>query len=117
MHVQTLGDRWGAETSPSGFDLIYAQQAEEIAPGIVDYANQIRLFGESLIDSISRARMSLAMSDQQRALLDVQLQRAQLGLPPIQTGQYGVVGGSTVDSKMVLLALAGIALILLMRRN
>lgn len=81
--IQGLGDRWGAETSPSGFELEYAAAADTIAPGIVDYARQIAQAGETLINAISRARLTLDMTDQQRALLQVQLTRAQQGLPPI----------------------------------
>lgn len=112
----TLGDFWGAETSPSGFDLVYAQTANEIAPGIVDYARTIQTIGESLIDAISRARMSLAMTDYQRSMLDVQLDRARQGLAPLPTN-YGVGTGSQIDSKTVMLALAAIAFLILMTRK
>lgn len=115
MAYGTLGDFWGAETSPSGFDLQYAQTANEIAPGIVDYANSIRTIGESLVDAISRARMTLAMTDYQRGMLDIQLQRAQQGLPPLPSN-YGTGSGNQIDSKIVLLALAAIALLVLMKK-
>lgn len=94
-----LGDRWGGETSPEGFELQYAQAANEIAPGIVDYAQQIKTVGMSLIEAISQARNTLAMSDAQRQLLDVQIQRAQAGLPPINTAQY-TGGGSPLNQQI-----------------
>lgn len=116
MRLATLGDRWGAETSPSGFELQYAQTADEIAPGIVDYAKQIQALGESLVDAISRARLSLAMTDYQASMLDLQLQRAQQGLPPLPTN-YGTGNAGTVDSRVVLLALLAIGALILMTRK
>ena len=77
-----LGDNWGAETSPSGFELQYAQEADRIAPGILDYAMTIITSGESILNAINRARISVTMTDLQREQLDQQLQRARTGLPP-----------------------------------
>ena len=77
-----LGDNWGAETSPSGFELQYAQAADQIAPGILDYAMTIITSGESILNAINRARISVTMTDLQREQLDQQLQRARAGLPP-----------------------------------
>lgn len=105
-----LGDRWGAETSPDGFDLVYAQEAEKIAPGIVDYAQTIRSVGMSLVDAIAQARNTLAMSDAQRQMLDIQIQRAQAGQPPINSTQY-FGGGSplnqAISSQTLLWVLGG----------
>jgi hypothetical protein len=113
----SLGDNWGAETSPSGFELTYAQTADQIAPGIVDYARQFQTAGESLIEAISRARMTLAMSDAQRELLQVQIDRARQGLPPLQTTQYtGGVQGIN-NQTLILVALALGVLILMTRKS
>lgn len=113
-----LGDNWGAETSPSGFDLVYAQTSDEIAPGIVDFAKQIQIMGESLIDAISRARTQLAMSDTQRQLLDLQLTRAQQGLPPLDMSAYlGGGTGQAFDQRTIMLVLLGIAALILLTRK
>lgn len=107
-----LGDRWGAETSPDGFDLEFARAANETAPGIVEFAQQIAIAGETLVSAINRARTQVAMTDQQRALLEIQIQRAQQGLPPIQsTG-----GGITLTGPMMLLG-AALLVYLLTRRG
>lgn len=112
-----LGDNWGAETSPSGMDLAYAQTADQIAPGIVDYARQFQAVGESLIEAISRARMTLSMSDAQRQLLQVQIDRARQGLPPLQTTQYTGGGAGISTQTLLLVALALGALILMTRKG
>lgn len=84
----------------------YAVTFDEIAPGIVEWANNFRAVGETLIDSISRVRTALSMSDAQRAMIDIQLQRAQAGLPPLSMQQNSSGNG--------LMILALIALVLFM---
>ncbi|TXH48432.1 MAG: hypothetical protein E6Q97_24840 [Desulfurellales bacterium] len=84
----------------------YAVSFNEIAPGIVEWANSFRAVGETLIDSIARVRTAIAMSDAQRAMLDIQLQRAQAGLPPLSMQQNSNGNG--------LMILALIALVLFM---
>lgn len=85
----------------------YAVSFNEIAPGIVEWANSFRAVGETLIDSIARIRTAVAMSDAQRAMLDIQLQRAQAGLPPLSMQQNSGSGNG-------LMILALIALVLYM---
>lgn len=117
MRGGTLGDNWGAETSPSGFDLQYAQTADSIAPGILDYANTIKAVGESWIDAIARARMTVAMTDAQRQLLDIQIDRARQGLPPLNTQPYtsgGVNIGGAQLSGQTLLILAALVVVAIM---
>lgn len=72
----------------------YAAGAETIAPGIVEYAQQIRIVGEDLIGAIARIRAQVQMSDTQRQLLDMQIERARTGQPPLNLAQYGL-GGAT----------------------
>lgn len=118
MHMGNIGDRWGAETSPDGFELQTLEAINQTAPGIVDYAAQIQTVGESLIQAIARARATLQMSDFQRQMLDIQLQRAQAGQPPLSVQNYmqGGIGG--FDQKTVLLILAAVvALYLVTRKN
>lgn len=114
---QSLGDRWGSDPTLSDPAQMYSSDydlaisANEIAPGIVDYARQIQIFGESLIDSISRARTQLALSDAQSELLRIQIDRARQGLPPIQTTAY--TSGASIDPKtlsILLVVLLGVAL-------
>lgn len=115
MMFGNLGDRWGAESSPTGFDLVYAQNAEAVAPGIVEYVNTLRTAGESFIDALNRARMSVSMTNAQRELLDVQIQRARAGLPPLQmTAPAGLV---ITPQMMILIAVALTVLYLSTRRT
>lgn len=109
-----LGDRWGAETSPDGFDL-YVQSSEEIAPGIVDVARSIQTVGESLIDAISRARLQVAMTDYQTEMLRLNLENARTGRPPVSVAQYSGTGGTSIDTKTVMIALLGLGALVLAR--
>jgi hypothetical protein len=119
MKVSTLGDRWGAETSPDGFDLVYAQAADAVAPGIVEYAQQIALAGETLVAALIRARSMVTMTETQRQLLDVQLERARAGLPPLNTGVYAGTGGGgqgiTLTGPMIL-GIAALVIFVMSRR-
>lgn len=114
----TLGDRWGAETSPSGTDLVYAQTAEEVAPGILDVVASIRVAGESFIDALARARAQIALSDAQAELLQINIDRAREGRPPISPQQY-MTGGTPTNQSIsaqtalvIALAVGGLALVL-----
>jgi hypothetical protein len=109
-----LGDNWGAETSPNGFELEYANAANQIAPGIVDFAQSIATAGETIISAINRARTQVSMTNQQRDLLDLQLQRAQQGLPPLNVNA-STQGGLTLTPTMLILG--GLLLVVLLTRK
>ncbi len=111
-----LGDRWGDD--PSLTDT-YVQTFDATAPGIVDYARAIATAGESLVSAVARARLQLDMTDAQRQLLDVQIDRAQRGLPPIQTTAYTGGGGVSAQGITItpgLLLVAGLAAVVLLRK-
>lgn len=118
-----LGDRWGAESSPSGFDAAYMQSSESIAPGIVDYAQSIKTASMSIIDALSYARNSVSMTDQQRDLLSVQLDRARQGLPPLNTSVYGIgaqqnqMGAFFAQNQGMILLIVGAIIVALMMRD
>lgn len=117
--MQNLGDNWGAETSPSGYDLQYAAEADRIAPGIVAIAQSIATAGETLVNAISRARTTLNMTDAQRQMLDLQINRAQAGLAPLNSSQYGFGGGGSVagiSSTTLLFGLGLLGVFLIARR-
>lgn len=73
----------------SPLEMAYADSANTIAPGIVDAARMQSMPGESLIDSLARAISTVSLADAQRRLLNVQIDRAQRGLPPLNAAQYG----------------------------
>lgn len=80
-------------TFESGFytpqlEMSFVQQAEVLTPGIVSYAQQIATFGESLIDAIARAMNSVSMAQAQRDFLQLQVDRARQGLPPLNVDAY-----------------------------
>jgi hypothetical protein len=89
-----------------------------IAPGLATIAEEIRVSGEDWISAISRAMGTVAMADYQRRLLNVQLDRARQGLPPLDSSQYGV-GVNVQAPQLNLLLIGGLALaaILLLRRR
>lgn len=96
-------------------DSAYAPVFDITAPGIVEWANSIRVAGESLVDAVSRIRSQVAMSDAQRALLDVQVQRARAGLPPMDIGGY-LGTGVRIDSNTLLLILGIVAILVFAKR-
>ena len=95
-----------------------AYGVDVIAPGLSQVANEIKVAGEDWISAISRAMGTVAMADYQRRLLNVQLERARQGLPPLNSSQYGV--GINVEAPQLnLLLIGGLALaafVLLRRR-
>lgn len=94
----------------------YGQIADSIAPGIVAQAQAIRVAGEDWISAITRAISTVSMADAQRRLLNLQLQRAQQGLPPLDSSQYGLgisVGIGNDTQKMLLIGAGVLALVLI----
>ena len=92
-----IGEAWipGGDSSSygsgmTGAETALADSADQIAPGIVQQAQGISLPGESLIDSLARAVSTVIMTDAQRRLLNVQIDRASKGLPPLDASQYGM---------------------------
>lgn len=114
-----IGDAWGAETSPSGFELQYLQAADMVAPGASQAANAERLPGESYIDALARVAQTYLLADSQRRLLNIQLQRAEQGLPPLNSAQYGIgasvnVGVAPDTQKTLLIGLGILAAVLVL---
>ncbi len=111
------GNGYGTVTTE---DRGYVPVIEEIAPGLAEQARAIAVQGEDWISAISRAVGTVAMTDYQRRLLNVQLERARNGLPPLQASEYGAtVNVGVAPSTQALLLYAGAALVLvaLLRRR
>lgn len=85
----------------------------DIAPGLIDVANtQNTTPTQDWITTISRAMSTVIMADAQRRVLNVQLERAKQGLPPMDSSQYGLglsVGLSPTVERLVLFG--GLALL------
>jgi hypothetical protein len=108
-----MGDGYGTPaTEDRGFipEAQWAGGIETIAPGILDQARAIAVEGESWIDSIARAMGTVAMADYQRRLLNVQLERARQGLPPLESSQYGLGVNVGLNPQTALL-IGGVALV------
>lgn len=113
-----MGENYGTlETEDRGF----VPAIDAIAPGIVEQARAVAVEGEDWINAVSRAMTTVAMADYQRRLLNVQLERARQGLPPLAASEYGVginVGIDPATRNMLLIGgVALVAVLLLARRR
>lgn len=89
----------------------YQTQLEKDAPGITQIVASQQAPTESWIDSLSRLLPTLAATYQQKQLLDVQVDRARQGLPPLNTNQYGAginVGVSQDTQKLLMYGAIGL---------
>lgn len=83
----------------------YAASLEEVAPNITTMIGEQQQPGESWTDSLARLLPIIAATEQQRQLLNVQIDRAKQGLPPLNVSQYaaGVQVGVSSDVKNLLI--------------
>lgn len=96
----------------------WAAILDSTAPGILQQTDRIAVPGEDWISAIGRAVQTVAMADYQRQLLQVQLERARRGQAPLDASEYGLGLNVGVSRNVMLLGLAGLALVfLLMRRR
>lgn len=103
---------------PFGMDVAQSQAIESFAPGATKIIAENQTPGESWIDTAQKILTGLVMTEQQRQLMQLNIERARQGLPPIDINRYsgvGVnVGLSQGTQQLVLyLALGAGALILL----
>ena len=91
----------------------YAAVLEEIAPGINTKINQTQTTGESWIDTLTKLVPALTMTVQQVQLMQLNIERAKNGLPPIDIASYSGVGVNVGLSPQTrnLLIYGGIALV------
>jgi hypothetical protein len=88
-------------------------QLEAVAPGITEqFDAQVGNSSEPWYQTLIRVLPTLVMTDYQRRILNVQIDRAAQGQPPLDMSQYGVgvnVGISADTQK--LLIIGGLALV------
>lgn len=100
---------------------VYTEAVEVIAPGITGIVESNRVPGESWTDTLQRLLPILATTYQQKQLLDVQVDRARSGLPPLDASMYapGVQVGLSSDTSRTLMLLGGavLAVLFLMSRR
>jgi hypothetical protein len=91
----------------------YAGVLEEVAPGIVQKIAQTQTPGESWIDTLTKLVPALTMTVQQVQLMQLNIERAKNGLPPIDIASYSGVGVNVGLSPATrnLLIYGGIALV------
>jgi hypothetical protein len=104
-------------TSPYGAEGAYANAIAAQDPALNATVNAARLPGEDYINAALRVAQSYVLADSQRKLLNVQMQRAQQGLPPLDSGQYGLgvsMGLSPDTQKLLLYGVGALALVMLL---
>lgn len=96
----------GDPDTPATFD--FAVSLDAIQPGLSSTVAANQQTGESWIDSLARLAPALVLANSQKKLLDIQMDRARQGLPPLDSSQYGL--GVTFGLSPQILT-AGVALI------
>lgn len=86
---------------------------EQIAPGIVNKINETQTPRESWIDTLIKLVPALTMTTQQVQLMQLNIERAKKGLPPIDIASYSGIGVNIglSESTKNLLIYGGVALI------
>lgn len=101
-------------------DAVWESALESVAPGTTAIVQQQAAPGENWYDTLARSLPILAATYQQKQILDVQVDRARKGLPPLNASQFaaGVQIGLTPDiQKLLVYGAIGIgAAIFLARR-
>lgn len=95
---------------------VYTAAVDAIAPGVTGIVAANQSQGESWTDTLQRLLPILATTYQQRQLLDVQVERARNGLPPLDASMYapGVQVGLSSDTTKTVLMLGGAALLVML---
>ena len=115
--LRGLGSAYWDEQS--GLDP-YTQPLESVAPGVGDAMQSYLATGLSVVDAVAKAASAFALSDAQRRLLNIQMQRAAAGQPPLDSSQYGLgvsvgLGGDT--QKLLMFGALGIAALFLLTKR
>lgn len=117
---QLLGLGMTFDPATDGFttniDDAYANAINQVAPNATAIVQQQQAPGESWMDALQRSLPILAATYQQKQILDVQVERARQGLPPLNASQYAAgvqVGLSSDTQKMLIFGALGIAALFL----
>ena len=95
-------------------DPAWALALDKAAPG-VSSAIASASNGEPWYETLASVLPKLVLADNQRRLLNIQLERAQTGKPPLDSSNYGLgvnVGLSPDTSKIVMYGLVALGVIL-----
>jgi hypothetical protein len=90
----------------------YADALESVAPNITTLVAERTEPGESWIDTLQRLLPVVAATYQQKQILDIQVERARQGLPPLNANQVaaGVNVGIDPQTQKMLMIFGGLAL-------
>lgn len=91
----------------------YTQSLEQIAPNVTSLVASTQVEGENWWDTLVRIAPSIITTYQQKQLLDVQVERARAGLPPLDASQYAAAinVGVSADTRRAMYYIAGAALV------
>lgn len=91
----------------------YDKVLNEVAPGIVQKIKETQQDGESWIDTLVKVVPALTMTAQQVQLMQLNIERAKKGLPPVDIASYSGIGVNVglSESTKNLLIYAGVALV------
>jgi hypothetical protein len=94
-------------------DPAYHTQVEYLLPGITPIIQTSAAPGEDWISTLARIGSAIVMTQQQRDLMEIQMQRARAGLPPLDMAAYsglGVsLGVSAATKQMILVGIGMLA--------
>lgn len=89
----------------------YAPSIQTIAPGFSELVDESQAGGEPWYETAARLIPMVAATYQQKQLLDVQVNRAKQGLPPLNVSQYGLGVQVGLDSNTRLAIFGGVAVL------
>lgn len=98
----------------------YIAALEQTAPGITAMIPTQQAAGESWMDTLARSLPIIAATVQQKQILDIQVQRAKAGLPPLDASQYAAgvnIGLSPEVQKILIMGAVGIGAVILLARR
>lgn len=117
-----MADLYDSNSNVDPFDIQvggYGATLEKIAPGI-NQAISDSSSGESWFDTLKKVIPALTMTAQQYQLMNLNIERAKQGLPPIDIASYSGVGvnvGIAPDTQKLLLWGGAALLLVLFLRN
>lgn len=112
MTYDPVKDAWTIDATPPP---AYAQSLESIAPNINSLVAENKTDSESWTDALIRLLPAVAATWQQKQLLEVQVERAKQGLPPLNANQIAAgvnVGIAPESQKLIMWAIGGLVLAL-----
>lgn len=93
----------GGDVGPTLEELQWGKALNNISPNITKTMQQVAQPGDDWLTTLQRVLTTVTMSEQQRQLFNAQIQRAQMGLPPLNIGANGQVISSSINTNTMLM--------------